>query len=150
MSAFGLGREAGGASFRNERDAGEFVGRVVRWVPGDVIVLFAACITWVGVDKPSVPLLVLFGALTPLIVLGGAWSRSRHRVGKSDYVKAVLGLVAFVIWSLTVPGSGWRAWPVIAENVGWVAVISAVGGVLFGLIGSGVELRMSADEQLAA
>lgn len=144
MSAFGIGRQPPlGLARAGNSNPSEFAGRVVRWIPGDSLVLYAASITWLGSAKPSMALLIVFALVTPLLVLLGAWSRGLVR--RSDIVMAGLSVGAFLLWSLSMPGSGWQGWAWIASHEGWVVVISTLGSVVFALFASGVELRLEAS-----
>jgi hypothetical protein len=52
----------------------------------------------------------------------------------SPLVLALMAVVAFAIWSLAIPDSGWYDWNSVASNPGWVALIAGVGGLVFGAI----------------
>lgn len=151
MSAFGIGRERPRAEVRGA-DPGAYVSRVVRWIPGEVLALFAAAVTWVGDGgggKPSVSLLIVFMIACPILVLLGAWSRGSPMT-RVDAVNAALSLPAFAIWSLSMPDSGWQRWSLVSEHNVWTAVVAALAGIAFGLFCAGVEVRLTGDEQLAA
>jgi hypothetical protein len=141
MSAWSIGADPVRVQKLNQdRDAAsETIGRVTRWIPGDILVLFAGAINWVSAEPehPSVKLLVLFFLATPVVVLLGAFAK-RKLVG-FDYVKAALAMLAFAIWSLSIPRSGWHQWPLVNDNPGWVTTASALVGLIFGLLASGVE-----------
>src|SRR5262245_30767275 len=108
MSAWSVGAIPVRAYLMGDKPATEIVGRMVRWIPGDIVVLFAAAISWVSAEpaKPSMGLLILFIAATPVVVILGAFAS--RAVAGFDFVKAVLAAIAFTIWSLSVPRSGWH------------------------------------------
>jgi hypothetical protein len=43
-------------------------------------------------------------------------------------------VVAFLIWSLTVPANGWFELEAVAEATGWVALIATLAGRFFGIL----------------
>lgn len=142
MSAWSIGAERVRAGVLGRKPtAEEFVGRLTRWIPGDVLVLFASAINWVSAEPkpPSRSLLIVFLLATPIVVLLGAYSK--RGVVPYDWVNALLATFAFAIWSISIPRSGWQAWPLFSSNPGWVTLASALGGLVFGLIASGIELR---------
>lgn len=149
MSAFGIGRDKYSGVRRGATDPGAYVGRVVRWIPGDVLVLYAASILWLNHDggKPSIILLLVYFVVSPVLVLLGAWST--RSVRQSDAVRAAMSIPAFGIWSLSIPGSGWQRWELVSKHGGGVAAFVAVAGVIFGLVATGVELRSKDSEELA-
>jgi hypothetical protein len=134
----------GKAYLLGDKPASEIVGRMVRWIPGDIVVLFAAAINWVSAEpeKPSMKLLILFIAATPIIVVLAAFAS--RAVARFDFVKAALAAIAFTIWSLSVPRSGWHELELVAQNPGWVTLVSALGGLAFALFASGIERRFGA------
>ena len=144
MSAFGIGRSPSVAISGAEKpDPGAYAGRVVQWIPGDVLALYAASVLWLsdGGSKPSATLLIIYTIVTPLIVLLGAWSNQQDQQWRVVIVKAALSVPAFLIWSLAIPGSGWQKWSVVSEHDGRVAAITALAGVIFSLIAGGVDAR---------
>ena len=140
MSAWSLGADRGAVvRLSGEDRTKEIIGRVVRWIPGDMVVLYAGAINWVSAEPklPSLPLLLVFIAATPVVVILGAFAT--RSVRRFDFVKAVLAVIAFGIWSVSVPRSGWQQFDVVRENPGWVTALSALGGLMFGLLASGME-----------
>lgn len=125
-----------------------YVGRVLTWIPADVVALFGA-VTMALVDEPkdaAGPWLIVGGAiLSALFVVGGAWSRRGSGASSSAWFtgklrwRTMLAPVAFLIWSPTVPGSGWTNLAIVAENPGWTVVACAAAGALFALFVSGLE-----------
>src|SRR5688572_12920165 len=82
MSAWSLGREAVlerrlGISKEPDDPLLTYVGRVLTWIPADVVVIFAAAITALiddPMDDPSTWLIVGGVILTPIAVILGAFS----------------------------------------------------------------------------
>lgn len=142
MSAWSIGADQVRAVKLSKKEgATEILDRIVRWIPGDIVVLFAAAISSISAEPkhPSVQLLVVFLVVTPIVVVLGAFAK-RKLVG-FDFVKAGLATLAFAIWSLSVPRSGWQQWHMVSDNPGWVTAVSALGGLVFGLFASGIERR---------
>jgi hypothetical protein len=129
-----------------EDSRSDIIGRVARWIPGDILVLYAGAINWVSPEpaSPSVRLLVVFFIATPVVVLLGAFAK--HKVAGFDLVKAALAMLAFAIWSLSIPRSGWHQWALVSDNPGWVTIASALGGLMFGLLASGIERTYGTGE----
>ena len=138
MSAWSLGRRSGaGALAGGANDLKSFVDRVVQWIPADVIAIYGLGITALKSQdpdpNPSVVWLVAAGVLAFLVTVLGARA-TRGTVVKRDWVLAGLAVIAFAIWSLAVPDSGWYDVSWVRDNPGWLAIISAVAGLLFGLV----------------
>ena len=110
-----------------------FVDKVVAWIPGDVLGLYLAAVSAIGVAKPQLWLLIVAVLLAPAVVLLGAQTLSKAERPNKVPLRAVLAAAATAIWTLTVPGSGWQVFSVIADNAPAVAVIAAIAGLLFGL-----------------
>src|SRR5216684_6922962 len=99
MSAWSIGADRVRAQKLSGKDAAiEMLGRVARWIPGDILVLFAGAINWVSAEPahPSVRLLVAFLVATPVVVVLGAFAK--QDVVGFDFVKAALATLAFAIW----------------------------------------------------
>ena len=81
--------------------------------------------------NPSSLWLIIAAVLGFVLVLLGA-QRTRKKLVPRDFLLAVMAVVAFGIWSLAIPDSGWHDWHVVSDNPGWVALIAGVGGLVFG------------------
>jgi hypothetical protein len=46
----------------------------------------------------------------------------------------ILAIIAFAVWSLTVPGNGWLAWTVVRDNPKQVAAVGVVVGIFMPLV----------------
>lgn len=138
VSAWSVGRRSGAASLAGaSNDIKAFVDRVVQWIPGDVIAVYTVGITTLRTQDPDPnpsPLwLIIAAGMAFILVLLAAW-RTRHKLRFRDLVLAIVAVIAFGIWSLAIPDSGWYDWSKVADNPGWVALIAAVAGVLFGAV----------------
>jgi hypothetical protein len=151
MSAWGLGRDSGAGGFRvaNEKDNAlqTFVGRVLTFIPTDVVALYAAAIAAFVTDptKGSSWLLVpVFFVLCPIAVAGGAFSagESGKWWTRRTRFRTIVAPIAFIIWSPTVPNSGWEQWHVVAIHPRWTVLICAIAGYVFALIAGGFDKRI--------
>lgn len=148
MSAWRVGRDSNPGLFLSQPSGQfrSFVDRVTKWIPGDVIVLYGASIVLLRSQtpdpNPSVVLLIAGAAAAFVFVLLGAWSTGAGLNWRRLFVDAVLAAVAFLIWSASIPDSGWWAWEAVSDNPGWLAVIAAALGVAFGLFAEGVSRRI--------
>jgi hypothetical protein len=122
-----------------------YLDRVVKWVPGDVLALYAAGVTAIG--DPRVWWLV-FGILfaPALVVLVPFASSGNVTPIKATCVRALLATIATIIWTLTIPASGWQRWDLVRENPVAVSVVAAALGLVFGLVAEGVSRRLRSDE----
>jgi hypothetical protein len=112
---------------------------LTKWIPGEVIVLYAAAVTAFGAEthaEPSIALLIVAGVLTPVIVVLFAYSRGT--VKRKTWLTALFAAIAFAIWSLSVPFSGWQSWDLVQDNQLAVALVAAVSALLFGLLAEGL------------
>jgi hypothetical protein len=148
MSAWSIGADRAEVQKmgRGGDSTSEIIGRVARWIPGDILVLYAGAINSVSAEPapPSVRLLVVFFIATPVVVLLGAFAK--HKVARFDFAKAALAMLAFAIWSLSIPRSGWHQWSLVSDNPAWVTIVSVLGGLMFGLLASGIERTYSTGE----
>ena len=116
---------------------------LTKWIPGDALALYVPAVTVLagGGGPPSAPLLVAMIVATPLFTIGSAFAVGR--VGRRVWVAALLSGVAFAIWSMSVPLSGWQQWDVVATNSRGFAIGAAVIGILFGYVAEGITLRVN-------
>jgi hypothetical protein len=138
VSAWGVGRRSGAGNLAGEPgDIKAFVDRVVQWIPADVLAIYTLGITTLKIQKPdpnpTLAWLIIAGVLAPVILLLAAW-RTRKTLVKRDWVLAGMSIVAFAIWSLAVPESGWYRIDWITHNPGWVALLAGAAGMLFGAV----------------
>lgn len=155
MSSWRIGVEAG-ATGRGPRlggvgdggvtgDEGPFSGvmsRLTKWIPSDTLIVYLPGVTLLAGDtgRPSLIFLILMIVVTPLFVLGAAFATGK--ITKRVVVSAVLAAVAFAIWSLPVPLSGWQALSAVKANAGAVAVGAAIAGILFSFLAEGLVRRL--------
>jgi hypothetical protein len=131
-----------GAGTDDVADAGEsgdtlkrYIDKITVWIPGDVLVIYVAGVTALLTqsNEPNVVWLVVMAAITLVYVPVAAWV-ARKQITGAVWVRALLAVVAFLIWSLTVPESGWHELEAVAKNPGWVALIATLAGLFFGLL----------------
>lgn len=130
----------------------EYAGKVLPWIPGEVVVLYGALITLFVQNKPedvgdtSSVVLTIGGALfAGGFVLLAAFANTSDASWRSKPLlgRAGLATVAFAIWSLTVPNSGWNTINCIAENPVETAAIAGVVGLIFSFVATGIDNRLS-------
>jgi hypothetical protein len=150
MTAWRLGVDASAREARvlrnDEKDALSFVGKLIEWIPADVVALYAALITALKADPADAKAKYLIGAgvlLTLVAVPLGAWSARSTVADKKWWTKLVkkqtaLAPIAFLIWSPTVPDSGWQDIKWISDNPGVTTAICAVLAFLFALFAKGI------------
>jgi hypothetical protein len=136
VSAWSIGRASGSPSLSSAPSGIQpFVDRVVQWIPADVIAIYTVGITTLKTQDPDPnpsPLWLVIAAALAFILVVLAARRTRHTITRRDFMLAFLAVVAFAIWSLAIPESGWYDWDAVQDNPGWVALAAAVGGVVFG------------------
>jgi hypothetical protein len=156
MGALEIGRDRYTTAVRSsEASAKDFTNRVSRWIPGDVLALFSAALVLFAQTETgeavssatSVTLLIVFLLLTPAVVILGVWADGRA-FRKGDFISAALSVVAFAIWSLAIPDTGWERLSWVEDNRELVVVLAAAAGILFGLVATGAEKRLTTTEQL--
>jgi hypothetical protein len=129
-----------------------FIDRLVQWIPADVIAIYTVGITTLRTQSPDPnpsPLwLIIAAALAFVLVLLGAY-QTRKSLGGRDFLLALMAIIAFAIWSLAIPDSGWYDWSTVAHNPGWVALIAGVGGLVFGAVADAFlgDLRLTATRR---
>lgn len=129
---------AGAAGEGTGAPLGDIADTVAKWIPGEVLALYVAGVTMIG--RPSWFWLVVGVLLAPATVLLAAFANSgRFPPGSRTGVRAGLGFLAMVLWSLTVPASGWESWTVVRDNRAAVALAAGVVGLLFGLVAEGLS-----------
>jgi hypothetical protein len=119
------------------------IDRLTKWIPGDVLALYVAAVTAFAAAegaRPSPVLLVVFIVLSAAFVVGSTFAASGE-VPQTVILPAILAAVAFTIWTLTVPFSGWQRWSAVSDNQAAVAVVAAVAGALFGFVADGLIKR---------
>jgi hypothetical protein len=119
------------------------IDRLTRWIPGDVLAIYVAGVTALTSPggKPSVAFLVAMVVATFLVVVLGAFSTGEP-IKARTWAAAALGGLAFAIWTLSVPMSGWNRLSIVADNKDAVAITAAVVGLLFGYFADGVMVRI--------
>lgn len=140
VSAWSVGRRGGTESLslsEGPNDIKAFVDRLVQWIPADVIAIYTVGITALSSQQdnpnPSPVWLIACGVVAFILVILAA-VRTRRKVAPRDLLLALMAVVAFAIWALAIPDSGWYQWHAVADNPGWVAAIAGLGGIVFGAI----------------
>lgn len=137
MSAWRIG--AGTDGVADAREAGDtlkrYIDKITVWIPGDVLVIYVAGVTVLLTqsNEPNVVWLVVMAVVTLVYVPIAAWV-ARKQITGAVWRRALLAVVAFLIWSLTVPESGWHELEAVAKNPGWVALIATLAGLFFGAL----------------
>jgi hypothetical protein len=123
-----VAREAGNSLKR-------YIDKITVWIPGDVLVIYVAGVTALLTQRnePNVAWLVVMAVVTLVYVPIAAWV-ARKQITGAVLGRALLAVVAFLIWSLTVPASGWQELEAVAQNPGWVALIATLVGLFFGVL----------------
>lgn len=118
--------------------------KLTKWIPGDTLALYAPGVTVLSAttEKPSLLFLVIMILVTPLFVLGVAFSAGGG-ITRRTLTAAGLAMVAFTIWSASVPSSGWQSVAGLAANQGALAIGAAIAGILFGYFAEGITKRLA-------
>jgi hypothetical protein len=132
-----------GAETVKDRPVKEAIDRLTKWIPGDALALYVTAVTAFAASdgaRPSPLLLLVFVVLSAAFVIGAAFA-STGEVPRTVLLPAVLAAVAFAIWTLSVPFSGWQRWDFVHDHQATVAIIAAVAGILFGFVADGFTKR---------
>ncbi len=145
MSMWQIARDtADGDVFVPEADTNnglrEYTDRILKWIPGDVLALYATGVTTIG--KPSWWWLIVAILLSPAMLVLVPFTTTGHLVlSRPVTTNALLGFGATLIWTLTIPNSGWQNINGISRNAPTVALVVAVLGLLFSVIAEGFSQR---------
>ena len=137
MSAWRIGAATGEVA--DAREAGNslkrYIDMITVWIPGDVVVIYVAGVTGLLTqsNEPNVVWLVVMAVVT-LVYVPFAAGVARKQITGAVWSRAILAVVAFLIWSLTVPGSGWHELEAVDRNPGWFALIATLVGLFFGVL----------------
>src|ERR671910_2077992 len=128
MSAWriGAGTDTVADALETGNNLKRYIDKITLWIPGDVVVIYVAGVTALLTqsNEPNVVWLVVMAVVTLMYVPFAAWVARRQITG-AVWQRALLAVVAFLIWSLTVPESGWYELEAVATRSGWVALIAA-------------------------
>jgi hypothetical protein len=136
----GGGGGGGGAGDSSLTDA---VNRVTKWIPGDALALYVAAVTAFSAStnaRPSIVLLIAFVVITAAITVLGEFATTGN-IPNQSLIQAALAAVAFVIWSVTVPFSGWQRLDWVQDNQAAVAVVAAIVALMFCFTAEGISKR---------
>ncbi|MBA3866284.1 MAG: hypothetical protein H0X42_08050 [Solirubrobacterales bacterium] len=126
----------------------DFAGKVLQWIPGEVIAFYAAITTIIVKneeqaigDTGSIVLTVAGVILAAGFVTLAAFSNTSEKgwFTRRVRIRSVLAAVGFAIWSLAVPGSGWNEIGWIADHPAPTAAIAAVLGLVFSMFATGAD-----------
>jgi hypothetical protein len=126
---------------------GAFVGKVIEWIPADVVALYAVVVTSLqgtATEKsknPSLVWLIIFILITPLVSWLAVLVAKRPFTWR-DFAAGGLALVAFAIWSTSVPQSGWGRLRWIRDNPAQLAIAAAVVGLVFSMVATVINDRV--------
>jgi len=171
MGAWSLGRDA--AQFEGEVPAAaravaknvdevreaekklkDSAGKVLQWIPGEVIAFYGAITTIIVQneaeaigDTGSILLTVAGVLLAAGFVVLGAFANTSEKgwLTKRVVLRSVLAAVAFAIWSLTVPSSGWNQIEWIKDHPAITAAIAGVLGLCFSMFATGADKHWGKD-----
>jgi hypothetical protein len=98
----------------------EFLGRWVKWIPAEVIAIYAATISQMQPEAGaasqapvvSTPLWFIALGFTPVIVAVAGYLTKATKVP----LRVLFSIVAFVVWSSTVPHSAWEQFALFTDN----------------------------------
>lgn len=137
MSAIGIGAGSGSTALADGTTANpvlEFLGRWVKWIPAEVIAIYGLTISQMQPEPDaasqepvvSVPWFVITLAATPVVVLVAGYFAKSSKLAW----RALFSIVAFAIWSSTVPHSPWQEFDLFTQNelisYGVLALLSLV------------------------
>jgi hypothetical protein len=128
----------------NDTLAAKFIGKIVKWIPADWMVIYTGIVK--GVDDSASAwnlwATIAFTVLAPIIVLLLAFASG---TGASPvlWLRAALAAPAFLIWSAIVPNSVWEQVGLIGEKPALAAGIVAAIGFVFSLVADGLEKRVA-------
>ncbi|HEY4266880.1 MAG TPA: hypothetical protein VGM94_01690 [Galbitalea sp.] len=123
MSAIRMGTGSGSVALADNAPSNpvlEFFGRWVKWIPAEVIAIYGATISQMqpaagaASQTPvvSTPLWVIALVFTPVIVAVAGWLTKSTKVP----LRVAFSIVAFVVWSSTVPHSAWDQFDLFTKN----------------------------------
>ncbi|HEX3329168.1 MAG TPA: hypothetical protein VHS27_04540 [Gaiellales bacterium] len=139
MTAYSLGQRGVTGQVAPDSTIDSFIGRVIRWIPTDIIALYTAGISLLAQAPAEVGakwLLIGFIILAPIAVVLGAWTASTSGGWFTNKIKfrTAFAPIAFVIWSPSVPSSGWQEWHVVNDHPRLTVVVCGVVAYVFAQI----------------
>lgn len=135
MTAFAVGRRVGELQVQAGDNPGlTYVGRLLHWIPTDAVGAYTAAVTVLvddETDKSNPWLVVAGGAVALILLLLGAGSKgSTYDWNYKLIPRAAIVVLAFGIWSVTVPDSGWQEVEWVDKHPGWTVAIAALLGLV--------------------
>lgn len=121
----------------------DIIGRIVDWIPGDVVILYAAAITALSASEgyePSAWSLVIGGVGAFVWSLASSFATA-GTVTKMAAKAALFAGIATLLWVATIPDAGWQAFAWYADNTKFGLVVVAALAGLLGLLADGLVKR---------
>lgn len=145
--AYNAQAEAGEQSDSDaSKDTLKMIGKLLDWIPAEVVVLYGVALSLLAQtgNRTALILTIIGLPISALFVFGSAWATAKSKWwSKQTKGRMFLAPVAFVIWSLTVPGSGWDEIGWIKDNPEWTAAIALGLAAVFSIIALGLDNRWS-------
>jgi hypothetical protein len=117
----------------------KFADRITKWIPGDALALYLPGVAYFA--NPNPWWLAIMTVVAGLLVIGSVFATG-EKIRREVWAAALLATIAFLIWSLSIPSSGWHAIPAVRTHKFIVSLAGAVSGSLFALVAEGVTRRM--------
>lgn len=118
------------------------VDKVVKWVPGDILALYAAGVVAFDVAEPRSWLLIAAVIAAPIFLRLGAFSVGGPWGGK-EKTAAFLSVPATALWIGSVPGNGWLTIGWIKDHQKPAAWVFLVLAGIFSLVADGLTRAKS-------
>ena len=118
-----------------------FVDGIVKWIPSELVLLYAAIVTIYGAH--SVRLLATMVLLGPFVVLI-LRSRSQGRLSINALASAAVVALSTAVWTLVIPDAGWSSVSFVDRNGPLVAAVALVAGLILAGVASVVDTRFAA------
>lgn len=150
MSAWQLGWDAGkrdGATIASDpsKELQTIVGKVIAWVPADIMVIFASAIAAYETQSKSAPFLLIAISVVfaPVVVLVAAYSARDVAqppwLTKKVQFRTIAAIPAFLLWSYTIPGNPWDRIDWVDDNDTLCLILAAFAGLVFAFWAQGFE-----------
>jgi len=116
--------------------------KITKWIPTEILSIYVPAVALLSPAGPQgvVGVLAGFALFTPMVVLAAAYSRGP--ITNKSIAAAILGVFAFLLWSLIIPGSAWEHIPWVYSNETIVTIVAALTGIVFSYVAEGVVSRI--------
>ncbi|CAB4595676.1 unannotated protein [freshwater metagenome] len=122
--------------------------KVIKWVPGDILALYAAGVVAFDATKPRWWLGVIAVMFAPVFLRLGVYAVDGSW-GKKEKLAAGLAVPATALWIGSVPGNGWLRWKLVADNPKPAAFVFLAAAAVFSMIADGKVKKMEKTPQPA-